>query len=90
MAHNLKNLGDKVLKFNWQPPLALDKLLMSGKVTDVISLNVDLVLECWLASKLKKKIPIAHATVCTKKKRSVSLIKIAAENVSSKLQLKAV
>lgn len=76
LATRLKNLAKKALSNNWQPPLALENLLTSGKVTDVISLNVDLVLETWLVNNLHTKtsnqkpsdkaVPEPEVTVTTK------------------------
>lgn len=57
LAQRLERAADRVLSYDWQPPEALKDLLLSGMVTDVISLNVDLVLENWLAKKLKIKLP---------------------------------
>lgn len=49
LAKNLHNDSARARKFGWKPPLALQTLLTGGLVSDVISLNVDLVLESWLA-----------------------------------------
>lgn len=48
LAKKLRFLAQRAQAFNWQPPKALQGLLQSGRVTDVISLNVDLVLEHWI------------------------------------------
>ena len=48
LAKKLQFLAQRAQAFNWQPPKALQGLLQSGRVTDVISLNVDLVLEHWI------------------------------------------
>lgn len=60
LAQRLDRDSKRLLRFDWQPPEALHELLMSGAVTDVISLNVDLVLEQWLANALKIKRPTVH------------------------------
>lgn len=50
LAIRLEYLANQVDAHKWKPPLALEELLLSGKVKDVISLNVDLVLEKWLVN----------------------------------------
>lgn len=60
LAQRLQRDAESVFLFDWRPPEALHELLLSGVVTDVISLNVDLVLEHWLANKLSIELPEAH------------------------------
>ena len=48
LAEKLEALVKSAHHFGWQPPLALQILLQSEYVTDVVSLNVDLLLEQWI------------------------------------------
>lgn len=48
LSMKLQALSKKAEAFSWQPPTALQTFLKSGRVSDVISLNVDLLLENWL------------------------------------------
>lgn len=60
LAEVIGRLAEIAHSASWQPPLALEELLLSGVVKHVISLNVDLVLERWLANRLKIDFPEAH------------------------------
>lgn len=70
LAEKLCNLAQQAKSFGWKPPSALQLLLKSAHVTDVISLNVDLVLEHWLVDALNlESMPCVHEGVDGKRRR---------------------
>lgn len=71
LARQLEEDAKRVLSFGWQPPEALKLLLLSGIVSDVISLNVDLVLERWFAKDLNLALPaVRHRNSSQKSKNN--------------------
>lgn len=49
LTNRLRINSARALKFGWAPPIALQMLINQNLVSDIISLNVDLILESWLA-----------------------------------------
>ena len=72
LAEHILQLADESIADNWVPPIELQELLFSGRVTDVISLNVDLVLERWLATKNGCALPSANNILSNGKKYGVN------------------
>jgi hypothetical protein len=59
LAEEIRRHGQKLAAHSWCPRAEFKQLLSSGMVTDVVSLNVDLVLEGWLARVLNIPLPRA-------------------------------
>jgi hypothetical protein len=72
LAERILELADKSIAANWTPPIELQELLFSDLVTDIVSLNVDLVLERWLAKKIGCALPTARNILSNGKKYGIN------------------
>ena len=72
LTGRILELADKSIAANWTPPIELQELLFSGLVTDIVSLNVDLVLERWLAKKIDCALPTARNILYNGKKYGIN------------------